>query len=73
MTIDFSTLGKVQLSMPDFVKEIVEQLPDALRTGPSTTPAGNHLFQTNERAIKLSVEDAELFHRLTAQLLYLCK
>ena len=39
----------------------------------ATTPAASHLFQTNENATKLSDEDTETYHHLTAKLLYLAK
>ena len=73
MTLDYSTEGKVKISMPSFVEEIISQLPPSLDGGPSGTPAANHLFQTNHSAPKLETTESDLFHRLTAQLLYLCK
>ena len=39
--------------------------------GVATTPAADHLFRRRENAIKLSEEQGELFHRVTAQLLFL--
>ncbi|KAG7352856.1 reverse transcriptase RNA-dependent DNA polymerase [Nitzschia inconspicua] len=73
MRIDFSVDGKVQFTMPSLVDEIVAQLPPTMATGPSTTPAANHLFEVNNKAAKLSMQDSDLLHRLTTQLLYLCK
>ncbi|KAG7374846.1 reverse transcriptase RNA-dependent DNA polymerase [Nitzschia inconspicua] len=73
MRIDFSVDGKVQFTMPTLVNEIVAQLPPTMATGPSTTPAANHLFEVNNKAAKLSIQDSDLLHRLTTQLLYLCK
>jgi len=73
MVIDFSVDEKVCFTMPTLVKDIISQLPLHLVTGPSTTPAANHLFEVKEGATKLTVNEADLFHRLTAQLLYLCK
>lgn len=73
MTIDYSTDGRVSFTMPTLVGEIISQLPVTFATGPDTTPAANHLFEVKEAAAKLSDTDADLFHRLTAQLLYLCK
>jgi len=73
MQIDYSADGKVKFTMPTLVAEICDQLPKNLKTGPSTTPAANHLFFVREGAAKLSDTDADLFHRMTAQLLYLCK
>ena len=59
--------------MPSLVAEIIQQLPPKLATGTDITPAANHLFTINNKAKKLGKSEAELFHRLTAQLLYLCK
>ncbi|KAG7345085.1 reverse transcriptase RNA-dependent DNA polymerase [Nitzschia inconspicua] len=73
MRIDFSVDSKVQFTMPTLVDEIVAQLPPTMATGPSTTPAANHLFEVNNKAAKLSMQDSDLLHRLTTQLLYLCK
>jgi hypothetical protein len=73
MTIDWTTSKKVVFSMFDLVQTIIEQLPKNVSTGPDVTPAANHLFQVKENGEKLSSEDADLFHRLTAQLLNLGK
>jgi hypothetical protein len=37
------------------------------------TPAASHLFIVNEQAQQLSEASAELFHRNTEKLLFLCK
>ena len=73
MQIDYTNEGKVKFTMPHMIEEIISQLPLSLKNGPATTPAGNHLFQVNADAPKLDQADADLFHRLTAQLLYLGK
>ena len=73
MKIDYSTPGKVQFTMPHMIEEITRQLPASLATGPCATPAANHLFKINTKGTPLSPEDADLYHRITAQLLYLCK
>ncbi|KAG7373109.1 reverse transcriptase RNA-dependent DNA polymerase [Nitzschia inconspicua] len=73
MRIDYSVDGKVQFTMPSLVNEIITQLPASLATGPSMTPAANHLSEVNQRADKLSQSDSDLLHRMTTQLLYLCK
>ncbi|KAG7363646.1 reverse transcriptase RNA-dependent DNA polymerase [Nitzschia inconspicua] len=73
MRIDYSIDGKVQFTMPSLVKEIVAQLPSSLSSGPCATPAGNHFFVVNKNAQKLSQTNSDLLHRMTTQLLYLCK
>jgi hypothetical protein len=42
-------------------------------TGMAVTPAANHLFRVNPDAKLLSDDESELFHHMTAKLLYLCK
>ena len=73
MTIDYSEDGKGRVFMPHMTSEIVQQLPAKYHSGPSTTPAASHLFAVNDKADLLASDDADLFHRLMAQLLYLCK
>jgi len=72
MTIDFSTKGKVVIRMDDYVKNMLADLPDDLQ-GIATTPAAEHLFKVDEDAEPLSQEDSDLFHSVTAKLLFLCK
>jgi hypothetical protein len=59
--------------MFDFVNELIEETPDELMKGVSTTPVANHLFTINDRAQKLSKDDVEMFHHMTAKTLYLSK
>ena len=73
MTIDYSVDGQVTFKMLDFVDEIVKETPEDLTKGVSTTLAANHLFTTGDNAQPLSKDDAEMFHHLTAKLLYLGK
>ena len=73
MQLDYTTEGKVKITMPHMIEEIISQLPQNLNNGPASTPAGNHLFQVNASGKKLDQGDADLFHRITAQLLYLSK
>ena len=59
--------------MLDFISEIIAEAPEHLMTGVSATPAANYLFDVNPNARPLSSDDATLFHRLVAKLLYLSK
>jgi len=72
MTIDYSTPGKVHIRMDDYTEALVVEMPDDM-DGTASTPAAHHLFVVNPEAEKLSEESAELFHRGTAKLLFLCK
>ena len=73
MTIDYSVDGQVTFKMSDFVDKINKETPEDLMKGVSTTPATNHVFTTQDNAQPLSKDDAEMFHHLTAKLLYLGK
>ena len=73
MTINHTVKGKVSFSMPQYVEDLLSECPESIMKGTSTTPAANHLFQTNENADKLGVTDAVLYHHLVAKLLYLGK
>jgi len=72
MTFDYSTIGKVQIKMSDYIKGILESLPPNM-DGESVTPAANHLFTINKDAKILEPPEAEKFHHYGAKLLLLCK
>ena len=73
MTIDYTVKGKVSISMPQYIEDLLLECNESIMKGTSATPAANHLFQTNENAEKLSTTDAMLYHHLVAKLLYLGK
>ncbi|CAJ1950718.1 unnamed protein product [Cylindrotheca closterium] len=72
VTIDFSEKGKVKFSMDDYVDRLLEEAPEDMK-GVATSPAANHLFQVKDKPTLLDDKKAELYHHLTAKLLYLCK
>ena len=72
MVLDFSTRGAVQITIYDYIKNMLAELP-AVMDGESRTPAALHLFEVNEEAVKLSEKDAQFFHHYVAKLLFLCK
>ena len=72
MTLDYSKKGRVKISMYDYVKKIVDESPNDM-SGVAKTPASSHLFQSNPECKKLPEKTAQLFHHITAKLLYLCK
>ena len=73
MKMDFTTPGKVILSMPEYIDTLTKEIPSDLRKGASTTPAAGHLFSTNADAEKLSEDQASEYHHLVAKILYLAK
>jgi hypothetical protein len=72
LTLDFSDDGKVKVRMEDYVESILEDAP-ANMDGEAPTPAAQHLFTVNDDGEKLGQEDADLFHQMTAKLLFLGK
>ena len=74
MTIDYTVRGKVRFSMIDYLQDIIEHLPDYLKSNRSScTPAADHLFEVNSKATKLSRDKAEDFHHYVAKLLFAAK
>lgn len=73
MTIDFSRSGKVVFSMLKYIENTILEAPEGIMKKAATTPAANHLFDTDESATKLDTTHAEIFYHLVAKLLYLCK
>jgi Reverse transcriptase (RNA-dependent DNA polymerase) len=73
MTIDYSVAGKVKFYMKDYIENMLLELPSDM-DGTSNTPAANHLFDVgDDDPTLLDEEEAEMFHRNVAKLLFLCK
>jgi DNA polymerase II large subunit len=72
MIIDFSKRGKVVFQMTDYIRNMLDELPDDF-DGTATTPATSHLFKTRESAPKLNSGLSELLHSNVAKLLYLAQ
>ena len=72
MTIDYSSPGKVILSMIDYIGKMFDGITEDMK-GVSSTPHSHHLFDISEDATKLSQAEADIFHHFVAQLLYLSK
>ena len=70
--LDYTTKGKVGVSMIKYVDKILEGFSEELGA-PAATPAAEHLFQVrnDSEAEYLSEEKAQEFHHITAQLLFL--
>ena len=74
MTIDYTEVGKVRLTMFDYLQDIIASLPGELVNGRTVnTPAAEHLFEVNENAQKLDKQRAERFHKYVAKLLFAAK
>ena len=72
MTLDFSLPGKVQISMEEYIRNMLSELPEDME-GTATTPAAEHLFKINEAPTYLGDAEAMFFHHNVAKLLFLCK
>ena len=71
MEIDYGVPGAVQIKMLEYTKEILADVPDDMN-GTALTPAGDKLFDVEESE-PLDKPTSEVFHTLTAKLLFLCK
>ena len=72
MTIDFSIPGKVMFTMIDYIKNMLDELPDDM-AGTAPTPAASYLFEVNESAEKLAEQIGIMYYHNAAKLLFLCK
>ena len=64
---------EVSISMEDQVQEAIDMMPDKLRSN-IHTPAYRDLFETYDEDSKaLNKEKSEIFHSITAKLLYITK
>ena len=73
MNFDFSKKGFVEISMDNFIQNIVEDLSSHQKLKSEQTPASATLFTVDESMESLDQEKARLFHHFTAKLLYLSK
>lgn len=71
MILDFTNPGEVSVSMVDYIKTILHDMPQDM-VGKAATPAAGHLFTVNEvDPVLLDKEHAETFVHMVMQLLYL--
>jgi hypothetical protein len=72
MTLEFSSKGKVKITMVDYIQNMLNELPSDM-DGEAATPAANHLFDVNgaTAGMLLDWETAELYHHNIAKLLFL--
>jgi hypothetical protein len=72
MKLDFSKPKQFVVDMEDMIDEILSDVPEDMG-GVATTPAADHLFKVRDNVKKLPQEVADLFHRKTAQLLFVAQ
>jgi len=73
MHLDFSKPQKLVVTMTKYIKNVITDAPSDMEGTTASTPTANHLFDVDPSCDKLDAECMELFHHITAQLLYLCK
>ncbi|KAL7527450.1 hypothetical protein ACHAXR_001964, partial [Thalassiosira sp. AJA248-18] len=57
------------IDIEDYLDEMLKELPEDM-DGLATTPAADYLFKVRDNAPKLDKKKAELFHRVTALMLF---
>lgn len=72
MTIDYTEAGKCKIRMSDYIEEMLDDIPKDM-IGDASTPAADHLFHVDNNATTLDETAAQLFHHITAKLLFLSK
>ena len=73
ITIDYSIKGKVVFTMFDYLEDIIVECPDDLKKATLIFPANDNLFKPNENSPYLDNKKSDLFHRITARLLFAAK
>mmetsp|Transcript_26964 Transcript_26964/g.38237 ORF Transcript_26964/g.38237 Transcript_26964/m.38237 type:complete len:164 (-) Transcript_26964:270-761(-) len=74
MTLDNSMKRRVSVNMTSYVKSMVDNFPaEETSVGKVPTPWNENFFKVQENSPTLPVQQAEMFHTVTAQGLFLCK
>ena len=63
MKLDYCEEGKVKIDMKDYLKNILDGLPNKYQGG-AITPAANHLFEVNKNMWKLREKNSQTFHTI---------
>jgi hypothetical protein len=72
MGIVFNNNGTVSVRMKEYLKEAITDFVEDI-TKSATSPAKRDIFDVNEESEDLSAEKREVFHSVTAKLLYVSK
>ena len=72
MKLDYCEESKLKIDMTYYLKKILDYLPGKYQ-GRSILPAANHIFEVNKTTLKLIEKDAQDFHTIGGELLFLCK
>ena len=63
MKLDYRDQCKVKTDMTDYLKNILDNLPNKYQ-GRAVTPAANHISEVNNTTRKLSDKDVREFHTI---------
>ena len=69
MIFDFSDRHKVKVNMTKYLTNVIADFPEEI-IGKAATPAGDHLFIVRDEGRKHNEEQADAFHRMVYQLLF---
>ncbi len=69
--MDYTEEGALYVSMLPYIDSILEDFPETIQNT-SPTPAVEHLFKVRENRKLLGEDQAMIFHKIVAQLLFLC-
>ena len=73
ITIDYLIKGKAVFTMFDYLKDIIVECPDDLKKATSIFPANNNVFKLNKDSPCPDNKKSDLFHQITARLLFTVK
>ena len=72
MNIKISPDKKIEIEMKDQINEAIEWYGEKINEKPAT-PANKNLFSTTKKSKELNSEKSDIFHSVTAKLLYIAK
>ena len=74
MTLNYSVKGQVAVDLSHYVEKMVKEFPqENLKGVPVAYPWNENLSKIQHNSAPLEKEQAELFHTVTVQGLFLCK
>ena len=74
MTLNYSVPAQVSIEMSHYIKRMVKEFPqESLKGASVASPWNENLFKVQHDITPLEKIQAELFHTMTAQGLFLCK
>ena len=72
MMLNYSCAGEVEITMTDYIRLVLQDVPEDMQGGVAATLAGNHLFLINDKdSMKLDKKRRDSFMHIVMQLLYL--